>query len=206
MWNFTVVRINTSWAVQNSRHFADDIFQCSCLRESFDILNQISLNFVSDSLIVCELAMGQAIRFWHQTDRKLFQRTHVVMIASLLFQNNVARSFGRNNNVIITSCVHWDAFHERDDYQFPLRIYASQDLYVFKFFVATVHDLPPLCLYVKMYTVEFPYNSVVFRQKTHEWHSIANPWGQAVGFHLWIEYLNARSRYLTFRQFWVNRL
>ena len=101
LWNFTIVRINTSWAEQNSRHFADDIFQCSCLRESFDILIRTSLNFVPDSLIVCELAMGQAIRFWRQTEIKLFQRTHVVMITSLSFQNNVTRSFVRNNDVTL---------------------------------------------------------------------------------------------------------
>ena len=36
------------------------------------------------------------------------QRTHDVIITSLLSQNDVATSFWRNDNVIITSCVHWD--------------------------------------------------------------------------------------------------
>ena len=36
------------------------------------------------------------------------QRTHDAMITSLLRQNDVATSFWRNNDVIITSCVHWN--------------------------------------------------------------------------------------------------
>ena len=38
------------------------------------------------------------------------QRTHDVIITSLLRQNDVARSFWRNGDVIITSCVRWDTF------------------------------------------------------------------------------------------------
>ena len=36
-----------------------------------------------------------------------FQWTHDVTIMSLLRQNDVAASFWRNNDVIITVCVHW---------------------------------------------------------------------------------------------------
>ena len=35
------------------------------------------------------------------------QRTHDVMITSLLRQNDVAMSFWRNNEIIITPCVRW---------------------------------------------------------------------------------------------------
>ena len=35
------------------------------------------------------------------------QRTHDGIITSLLSQNDVATSFRRNNNVIITSCARW---------------------------------------------------------------------------------------------------
>ena len=37
----------------------------------------------------------------------LSQRTHDVIITSLLRQNDVATSFWRNNDVVITSCVRW---------------------------------------------------------------------------------------------------
>ena len=36
------------------------------------------------------------------------QRTHGAIITSLLRRNDVATSFRRNNDVIITSCVRWE--------------------------------------------------------------------------------------------------
>ena len=44
---------------------------------------------------------------WHKTQTYLTQRTHGVIITSLLRLNDVATSLRRNNDVIITSCVHW---------------------------------------------------------------------------------------------------
>ena len=42
------------------------------------------------------------------------RRVHDVMITSLLRKNDVAMSFWRNNGVIITSCVRWEAFIETE--------------------------------------------------------------------------------------------
>ena len=43
-------------------------------------------------------------RHWDNHTR----RTHVVIITSLLRQNDVATSFWFSNDVIIAACVHWD--------------------------------------------------------------------------------------------------
>ena len=54
--------------------------------------------------------------FWQwviRSNMALSQRTHDVMITSLLRQNDVAMSFWRNNDVVITSCVDWDSISNR---------------------------------------------------------------------------------------------
>ena len=47
------------------------------------------------------------IWFWHSS-LLTHQRTHDVIITSLLRQNNVATSFWRYNNIIVTLCDSWD--------------------------------------------------------------------------------------------------
>ena len=51
---------------------------------------------------------------WNKTpryDRITYQCTHGVKITSLLRQNDVAVSFWRNNDVIITSCIGWIGYN-----------------------------------------------------------------------------------------------
>ena len=48
-------------------------------------------------------------------DTPSVQRTHDVIITSLKRQNDVATSFWRWNDVIITSCVRWELNYHRQD-------------------------------------------------------------------------------------------
>ena len=66
-------------------------------------------NFAADCKCICCTPQDtRSHECWRLLKKDTFQWTHDVMITSLLRQNDVATSFWRNNDVIITSCVRWD--------------------------------------------------------------------------------------------------
>ena len=70
-WSFWLIWMNSSLPGQNGRDFADDIFICIVVNETFCILIEILLKFVSKGLIDNDQAMFKIMAWCRRGDKPL---------------------------------------------------------------------------------------------------------------------------------------
>ena len=129
-----LVEINTLRPRQNGRHFTDDIFKCIFLNENVWIPIKISMKFVPRGPINNIPALVQIMAWCRPGDKPLSEPmiislpTHICVTRpqwvnvpqrtndAIMMQwwclhyvkTTSTTSFGRNEDVIIASCAHWD--------------------------------------------------------------------------------------------------